>query len=188
VAERKMVVGLGNPGENYRNTRHNFGSMCVDGIVKMYGLDSKKSKSSAEVFCGRIEGYEVMVVKPGTFMNNSGVAVKQLKLFYRIPDGSIFVFHDDLDLKLCRVKLKTGGNDGGHRGVKSIDEMIGKNYNRVRLGIGRPEEKGKVADFVLEKFIPEEMEKVQETIDRISDAVPELFTRKENFINRLIYS
>jgi PTH1 family peptidyl-tRNA hydrolase len=183
-----MVVGLGNPGESYRSTRHNFGFLCVDGLVDRYGLNSKKSKFNAEVFGGYIENYEVMVVKPQTFMNSSGIAVRRLKLFYKIPDESVYVFHDDLDLKLCRVRLKIGGNDGGHNGLRSINEMIGKNYSRVRLGIGRPEEKSEINNFVLSNFTSEEMKTVQETIARVSGAIVELFAKRENFINKLLYS
>ncbi|MDR2778029.1 MAG: aminoacyl-tRNA hydrolase [Rickettsiales bacterium] len=181
-----MVVGLGNPGERYRSTRHNFGFMCIDGIVEKYGLDTRKSKFSAEIFCGSIENYDVMAVKPKTFMNNSGVAVRQLKLFYKIPEENIFVFHDDLDLELCRVKLKVGGSDGGHNGIKSIDAMIGRNYSRIRLGIGRPKEKSEIINFVTEDFTLEEIVKVKNTVVRIGSAVGELFTRRENFINRLL--
>jgi PTH1 family peptidyl-tRNA hydrolase len=180
-----MIVGLGNPGDAYRNTRHNVGFFCVDAIVQKHCLTPKKFKSDAEVFSGYIENHYVMAVKPKTFMNNSGVAIKKLKLFYKIPEEDIFVFHDDLDLKLCRVKLKIAGNDGGHNGIRSINEMIGKNYNRVRLGIGRPERKSEVVDFVLSEFTTEEMEKIQEMIGKISGAVGELFVRRENFVNKL---
>ena len=179
-----LFVGLGNIGKEYEYTRHNFGFMCVDHIVEKYGFRDKKEKFNATIFNSVIETHNVIIAKPSTYMNRSGIAVSQIKSFYKIPLENIFVFHDDLDLRLGRVKFKTGGSSGGHNGIKSIDESIGNNYNRIRLGIGRPENKDKVVDFVLDKFTSEEERKVKEVTNCVVDSIGCLFNdKKDSFVN-----
>lgn len=179
-----LFVGLGNIGKEYEYTRHNFGFMCVDHIVEKYGFRDKKEKFNATIFNSVIETHNVIIVKPSTYMNRSGIAVSQIKSFYKIPLENIFVFHDDLDLQLGRVKFKTGGSSGGHNGIKSIDEFVGNNYNRVRLGIGRPDNKDKVIGFVLDKFTNEEERKVKEVTNCVVDSIGCLFNdKKDSFVN-----
>jgi PTH1 family peptidyl-tRNA hydrolase len=180
-----LFVGLGNCGKDFENTRHNFGFLCVDSLRERYGLDSGRTKFDAEIFRGTIENRDVIIARPTTFMNNSGTAVLQIKSFYKIQNEKIFVFHDDLDLELCRIKIKTGGHDGGHRGLKSIDTMIGKAYHRIRLGIGRPAGEMDVSSFVLSRFSSEEMERVRRLNLAIADALADIFDRRENFLNRV---
>ncbi|MDR2777531.1 MAG: aminoacyl-tRNA hydrolase [Rickettsiales bacterium] len=181
-----LFVGLGNCGRNFENTRHNFGFLCVDSIRERYGLDSRRVKFNAEIFTGDVEGWNLIIAKPTTFMNNSGAAVARIKSFYRIRNEDIFVFHDDLDLEFCRIKTKTGGHSGGHNGLNSIDSMIGRDYNRVRLGIGRPENREEIHDFVLSRFTSDEMEMVNRLNSLICDSILDLFNRRENFLNRIV--
>ena len=179
-----LLVGLGNVGREYENTRHNFGFMCVDKIIEKYGINNHQTKFNADIFTGEIDNKRVMIVKPKTYMNRSGVAVSQIKSFYKIFLENIFVFHDDLDLPFLKMKYKVGGGAGGHNGLKSISEMIGKNYNRIRLGIGRPENKDQVIDFVLHKFNSSELKEIDNLNEKISNIIPKLFSdRKDDFIN-----
>ena len=181
-----LLVGLGNIGKEYENTRHNFGFICVDEIIERYNIGNHEVKFNADIYRGNIGEYSVMVAKPRTYMNRSGVAVAQIKNFYKIFLENIFVFHDDLDLDFCRIKLKCGGGAGGHNGLKSISENIGKNYNRVRLGISRPENKNDVINYVLRKFNSEELKKIRELNDDICYYITELFSsNKNNFLNRI---
>lgn len=181
-----LLVGLGNIGKEYENTRHNFGFMCVDKIIEKYDINNKQTKFNADIYTGKISEKKVMIAKPRTYMNRSGIAVSQIKSFYKIPLENIFVFHDDLDLEFLKIKYKIGGSSAGHNGIKSIDEMIGKNYSRIRLGIGRPEKKEDVIDFVLRKFSNEELELVGKLNRKISDNVDKLFSENKNkFINSI---
>lgn len=181
-----LFVGLGNIGEEYKNTRHNFGFLCVDNIIKEYSFSDKKTKFNAEIFFVKIDSKDVIIAKPTTYMNNSGSSVLQIKSFYKIPPENIFVFHDDLDLEFCRVKFKISGGSGGHNGIKSIDNSIGKNYARIRLGIGRPKEKIEVVNFVLSKFSKEELTDIERINLKISANIPRLFSeKKDSFINAL---
>lgn len=180
-----LFVGLGNIGKEYDCTRHNFGFICVDRILEKYGFQDRKDKFSATIFNSTIDGNNVLIAKPSTYMNRSGIAVSQIKSFYKIPVENIFVFHDDLDLQLGRIKFKRGGSSGGHNGIKSIDEFIGNDYYRIRLGIGRPADSNKVVDFVLNKFTSEELKKVGEVTANVTNSVEYLFDgRKDSFVNR----
>lgn len=180
-----LFVGLGNIGNEYDRTRHNLGFICVNHIIEKYGFRDKKEKFSALIFNLIIDGNNVLIAKPITYMNRSGVAVSQIKSFYKIPLENIFVFHDDLDLQLGRIKFKRGGSSGGHNGIKSIDDFIGNDYYRIRLGIGRPTDSNKVVDFVLNKFTSEELKKVEEVTANVANSVGYLFDdRKDSFVNR----
>jgi PTH1 family peptidyl-tRNA hydrolase len=164
-----LFVGLGNIGKEYENTRHNVGFLCVDEIIKKYNFSSLGRKFNANLYEGSLRGKRVIIIKPRTYMNRSGIAVSSAKNFYKISAENIFVFHDDLDLKFCRVKCKIGGSDAGHNGVKNIQEAIGKNFFRIRIGIGRPELKDKVVDFVLEKFNEEDGASINNLNCKITD-------------------
>jgi PTH1 family peptidyl-tRNA hydrolase len=179
-----LIVGLGNIGKEYENTRHNFGFLTVDEIIKKYNFGSSNKKFSSEFYQGKIDGEDVIIIKPQTYMNKSGVAVSQVKKFYKVPIENIIVFHDDLDLELGKIKVKVGGGAGGHNGLKSIDGLIGKNYIRVRLGIGRPEHKDAVHSYVLGKFNKEEQKIVDDIRVRISDLISDLFEDRVGFLNR----
>lgn len=181
-----LFVGLGNIGAQLDKTHHNLGFMCVDKIIDKFNFSNHEVKFKADLYTGTIDGKKVIIAKPRTYMNSSGIAAAQIKNFYKIHIENIFVFHDDLDLEFCRVKIKLGGSSGGHNGIKSIDENIGKNYNRIRLGIGRPEHKDDVINFVLKKFNSDELKQIDILTDKIADNVTELFKdNKDNFINKI---
>lgn len=181
-----LLVGLGNIGREYESTRHNFGFMLLDQIIEDYGLVAQSKKFKSEVFSGEIDGKKVIALKPQTYMNLSGGAVLQAASFYKIAPKNILVLHDDLDLAPMKIRVKIGGGHAGHNGLRSIDEAIGKEYMRVRLGIGRPQNaEFETADYVLGKFSREEMELVEKTNKKISDLFGELLEgRVEGFMNK----
>ena len=174
-----LLVGLGNFGKEYEKTRHNFGFMLLDQIIADYRFSVVGKKFSSEVFSGEIAGEKIVAINPQTYMNNSGVAVLEAVQFYKIPPENIIVFHDEIDLALGTVKMKIGGGNAGHNGLKSIDSVIGKEYWRVRLGVGRPANaEFEIADFVLSKFLRDEFLKVEEIKQKISGELPNLLTKK----------
>jgi PTH1 family peptidyl-tRNA hydrolase len=147
-----VLVGLGNPGEKYALNRHNIGFMAVDAIAAAYHFPPFKMKFSAAISEGTIGPHKVILCKPMTYMNLSGQSVGELIRFYKIPPAQVYVVHDDLDLEPGQVKLKIGGGHGGHNGLKSLDQHIGKEYWRVRLGIGHPGHRDAVTPYVLGNF------------------------------------
>ncbi len=149
-------VGLGNPSKKHEKQRHNVGFMAVDEIAFEYSFGSWREKMNAHIAEGEISGQKIMLVKPQTFMNRSGISVSQISKFYKISKTSIYVFYDDIDLKSGQIKLKIGGGHGGHNGLRDIDQHIGKEYWRIRIGIGRPHEKALVHNWVLNDFSLEE--------------------------------
>ncbi len=181
-----LVIGLGNIGREYEKTRHNFGFLLLEQIIEDYDFSLQSKNFKSEIYCGDISGAKIIAIKPQTFMNRSGIAVSQVASFYKIETKNIIVLHDDLDLELGRVKVKLGGGNGGHNGLRSIDEMVGKNYLRVRLGIGRPQNtEFATSDFVLGKFSLEEMQTVGKVNEKISDLADELLEgRLDGFMNK----
>ncbi len=154
-----LIVGLGNPGELYKKTRHNAGFMAVDFISNRHNfIWSSKSKFNADITSGNIGGHKVVLCKPTTFMNLSGKAVLSVMSYYKIETTKLVVIHDDIDLDFGRVKCKVGGGAGGHNGLKSIDETIGPDYYRIRVGIGKPDRQSSyVSDYVLSNFSDSEI-------------------------------
>ncbi|MDN5247715.1 MAG: aminoacyl-tRNA hydrolase [Wolbachia endosymbiont of Tyrophagus putrescentiae] len=148
-----LIVGLGNPGKQYELTYHNIGFIIVDAICKHWDFQAFSKKADYLVASGLINNNKVLLLKPQSFMNNSGIPVSKVRSFYKIPLDNILVIHDDADLQLGRVKIKKGGSSAGHNGLKSIDSFIGNNYWRLRFGIGRPEDKKSLSDYVLSKFV-----------------------------------
>lgn len=182
-----LIVGLGNIGREYEITRHNFGFLLLDQIIADYGFSLIAAKKfHSEVFAGDILGQKVIAIKPQTFMNRSGIAVYETANFYKINIENILVLHDEVDLELGKVRVKIGGGNAGHNGLKSIDESIGKNYMRLRLGVGRPQNKEySTADYVLAKFSNEELVKVSNINEKISDLIEDLIEGKaEEFMNK----
>jgi len=159
-----LFVGLGNPGSTYQKTRHNIGFRVIDKLATT--LDARDvSKNS---FQGELRKYgTLLLLKPTTFMNLSGDSVQAVKNFYKAEMDDIVVIHDDIDLPFGAVKFKIGGSDGGHNGLKSIDSKIGREYLRVRIGIGRPEYRSQVSDYVLGKFDDEQEEKIEDLVDYV---------------------
>ena len=136
-----LLVGLGNPGSNYTNTRHNIGFKIIDAINAHFKLSKQKPKFKGLLTTGNIDEKKIYAIKPLTFMNNSGTAIKELIDYFKIDAKDVFVFHDDMDIDFGKIKAKFGGSSAGHNGIESIDKFIGKDYSRVRIGIGHPKQK-----------------------------------------------
>ncbi len=181
-----LIVGLGNPGDKYKNTKHNFGFILSSQIISDYNLSLKSKNSSYELFLGKIANHDIFVLNPLKYMNLSGSPVLEVKNFYKINLSDIVVLHDDLDVEFGKIKLKIGGGNAGHNGLKDIDQFIGKDYFRLRLGIGRPENKDyEISNYVLSKFTEEELVKITDINKKISDLLPFLFKEDKNeFINK----
>jgi len=182
-----LLIGLGNIGREYESTRHNFGFLLLDQIIADHDLQAQGEKFRSEVFVGEIAGEKILALKPQTFMNLSGRAVAEAASFYKIPPKDILVFHDEIDLSLGRVKIKVGGGNAGHNGLKSIDEAVGRGYVRIRLGVGRSDNQEiAVADHVLGKFSATEMQQVRMINERISKLIGDVVLGEFNlFLNRL---
>jgi PTH1 family peptidyl-tRNA hydrolase len=172
-----LIVGLGNPGPKYADTRHNIGFMVVDALAARTQASSFSQKFKAEVATGRIAGESVALVKPLTFMNLSGDAVQPAMAFYKATPETVVVVHDDLDLPLGTLRLKKGGGHGGHNGLRHITEKIGADFVRVRAGIGRPERQSQVTSHVLAGFSVDERIVIDELITRAADAAMTLCTQ-----------
>lgn len=153
----KLFVGLGNPGTKYQGNRHNIGFMMVDLLARDYGFDGWKSKAGAQMATGRIGMTKIALLKPQSFMNKSGLPVAEAARFFKIEPENIIVFHDEIDLGEGRLRVKQGGGHGGHNGLRDIDRHIGKNYWRVRMGVGRPDTKEDVHKWVLNDFSRHDM-------------------------------
>jgi len=168
----KLVVGLGNPGKEYKNTRHNIGFEVVENLAEAPLKMNKKF--NAEISEGKINGEKIILLQPQTFMNNSGQSVAAAAHFYKIKPADILVIHDDIDLPLGKIRIKKDGSSGGHRGVESIIATLGsKNFTRLKIGVA-PEKRSKnfnAANFVLKKFAKAEEKILAETIKKTTDAV-----------------
>ena len=181
-----LLVGLGNPGSEYAQTRHNIGFMGVDELARRYSFSPFKDKLKGQIATGSIENQKIILLKPTTFMNLSGEAVLAVCSFYKIKPGNIIVFHDDMDLPVGKIRVKRGGSAGGHNGLKSIDSQIGSNYLRVRIGIGRPENKQDVVNWVLTSFSDSHQEIIDDILNKIAEYAPLLTAgNDQTFINRL---
>jgi len=173
MAEPRLVVGLGNPGPNYAPTRHNLGFMVADRLAARLGSTFKTHKrSGADIVSGRLAGRPVVLAKPRNYMNDSGRQVAPLAKFYSVSPTDIVVIHDDLDLDFGRIRLKLGGGEGGHNGLRSVASALGsKDFQRVRIGIGRPPGRKDPAVFVLEKFTRAEQAEVPTMCEQAADAI-----------------
>ena len=166
-----LLVGLGNPNPNNTNNRHNIGFLVIDEINKKFKLSKQKPKFKGLLTTGKINEQKVYAIKPLTFMNSSGVCIKELIEDFKINVKDVFVFHDDMDIDLGKVKVKFGGSSAGHNGIDSIDKNIGKNYSRVRIGIGRPNNNTAGADHVLDNFSLDEKGNVEEVTKNIIESL-----------------
>ena len=147
-----LFVGLGNPSPDSKDNRHNIGFKIIDAINQNFSLSKQKPKFKGLLTMGNIGDTKVYAIKPLTFMNNSGTCIRELIEYFKIESADIIVFHDDLDIEFGKIKAKFGGSSAGHNGIASIDKFIGKDYSRVRIGIGKPKGNIDVADFVLQNF------------------------------------
>ena len=182
-----LLVGLGNPGSNYTNTRHNIGFKIIDAINAHFKLSKQKPKFKGLLTTGNITEKKIYAIKPLTFMNNSGTAIKELIDYFKIDAKDVFVFHDDMDIDFGKIKAKFGGSSAGHNGIESIDKFIGKDYSRVRIGIGHPKQKKKVNNHVLEDFKEDEEEKINEITENIVKQLPTLIEKKIYAIKPLTF-
>ena len=173
MAGPQLVVGLGNPGPNYAHTRHNLGFMVADRLAARLGSNFKVHKrSGAEIVTGRLGGRSVVLAKPRCYMNESGLQVGPLAKFYSVPPADVLVIHDELDIDFGQIRLKIGGGEGGHNGLRSITKSLStKDYVRVRFGIGRPPGRMDPADYVLHDFVAAERKELDFLIDRAADLV-----------------
>jgi len=171
-----LVAGLGNPGPEYAGNRHNIGFMVAELLAERISGRFKAHKSRAQVVEGRIGGQRVVLAKPMTFMNLSGGPVTALRDFYKVPVGNIIAVHDELDIDYATLRLKKGGGDNGHNGLKSITKSLGPDYLRVRCGIGRPPGRMDVAAFVLKDFSSAERKELDWFVDRSADSVEALIS------------
>lgn len=166
-----LIVGLGNPGREYAQTRHNIGFMLIDRLTVRLNARGMKVQSKAIVITTQYEGRKLILAKPQTYMNLSGQAVQGLVRFYKLPLTHVLVAHDDLDLPFCAIRMRPGGGAGGQKGIKSIIEQLGTpDFARLRLGIDRPPGQMDAAAYVLQDFTPKELLTVSETLDRAADA------------------
>ena len=182
-----LFVGLGNPNPNNSNNRHNVGFLVIDAINEKFKLSKQKPKFKGLLTTGNINEQKVFAIKPLTFMNSSGICIKELVEYFKIDVKDVFVFHDDMDIDIGKVKVKFGGRNAGHNGIDSIDKNIGKNYSRVRIGIGRPKKDSTGTDHVLDNFSNDEKGNVEEVTKNITESLSilinkdlELFSSKIN--------
>lgn len=170
----KLFVGLGNPGPKYAMNRHNIGFMVLDRIAEDHGFAPWRGKFQGSVSEGRLGREKVVLLKPETFMNLSGQSVGEAMRFYKLEPGDITVFHDELDLAPGKTRVKSGGGHAGHNGLRSIHQHIGAEYDRVRLGIGHPGHKDKVAGYVLRDFAKADADWLDDVIRGCADGAPHL--------------
>ncbi len=176
-----LLVGLGNPGDKYEYNRHNIGFLAVDAIADTFGFPAYKKKYQGLMAEGNIEGEKVILLKPQTYMNNSGQSVGEAAKFYKIPLDRIAVFHDELDLAAGKIRTKKGGGNAGHNGLRSMDSHLNSNdYWRIRLGIGHPGDKAMVHNHVLSDFSKNELIWLKPLIEAIGDHVPLMVQGKDN--------
>jgi len=173
-----LFVGLGNPTPDSENNRHNVGFKIIDTINKKFGLSKQKPKFKGLLTTGNIGNEKVYAIKPLTFMNNSGICIREVIEYFKINVEDIIVFHDDLDVEFGKIKTKFGGSSAGHNGIASIDKFIGKEYSRVRVGIGKPKNNIEVADYVLQNFDDDEIIGIEKISKNISDSISILIEKK----------
>ena len=190
-----LFIGLGNPGLKYVYNRHNIGYMIIDKISELYKFPNFLKKKNSSLSIKKIENEKVILLKPTTFMNLSGISVQNIKSFYNIKNENIFVFHDEIDLEASKIKIKTGGSNNGHNGLKSLDNHIGNNYNRIRIGVGRPlqkllnKENEQISKWVLSDFSLKDNETwLHSTIEKTTYYFEDLLDKNFNKFLMNIYN
>lgn len=182
----RLLVGLGNPGTKYAGHRHNVGFMAVDAIVRRHSFSGPQSKFHGELYTGEIGGVKTIALLPQTYMNDSGRAVQAAAAFYKIEPTDIFVIHDELDLDFGRIRMKKGGGDAGHNGLRSITAAMGADYWRLRFGIGHPGLKHLVADYALTNFSSDERPVVELLLAELAARADDFMTGDVNAVqNRM---
>ena len=173
-----LFVGLGNPTPDSENNRHNVGFKIIDIMNKEFGLSKQKPKFKGLLTTGNINNKKVYAIKPLTFMNNSGICIRELIEYFKINAEDVIVFHDDLDVELGKIKVKFGGSSAGHNGIASIDKFIGKDYSRVRVGIGKPKTPIEIGDYVLQNFDQDELVGIDKISKNITESIGDLIKKK----------
>ena len=173
-----LFVGLGNPSPDNENNRHNIGFKIIDAINQKFSLSKQKPKFKGLLTTGNIGNKKVYAIKPLTFMNNSGICIRELIEYFKIDPEDVIVFHDDLDVDFGKIKAKFGGSSAGHNGIESIDKFIGKEYSRIRIGIGKPNGKNDVTEHVLKDFDEEERLEVETMTKNITNSLSILLDKK----------
>ena len=173
-----LFVGLGNPSPDNENNRHNIGFKIIDAINQKFSLSKQKPKFKGLLTTGNIGSKKVYAIKPLTFMNNSGICIRELIEYFKIESEDVIVFHDDLDIDFGKIKAKFGGSSAGHNGIESIDKFIGKEYSRVRIGIGKPNGKIKATEHVLKNFDEEEKTELKNISKNITNSLSILLDKK----------
>jgi PTH1 family peptidyl-tRNA hydrolase len=182
----QLLVGLGNPGDKYRGNRHNIGFMAIDAIAGRHGIAGFRQKFRGLIAEGTIGGQKVLLLKPQTFMNNSGDSIREVVDFYKLSPEDVTVLYDEIDLVPGKVRIKRGGGNGGHNGLRSIDPQIGTNYRRVRLGVGHPGHKDAVMPHVLNDFGKADREWLNPLLDALADNADLLVKGDDNtLMNKL---
>ena len=177
----QLIVGLGNPGKKYQYTRHNIGYMAIENIISAQHDYKVKNKFNSIIYEVIIDNNKIILVKPETYMNNSGDAVYQIANFYKINSKDIFVLHDELDIPFGKIRIKIGGGNAGHNGLKSITNKINNNYTRVRLGIGHPGKKEMVNSHVMGNFSGPEKDNLNQILNYLTNNINEILNNKEKF-------
>ena len=179
-----LFVGLGNPGSQYEETRHNIGFKVIDKLVSNFAVDGLPARDISKIsFHGKLyRSANSLFLKPTTYMNLSGKSVQPVKHFFKVELEDVIVIHDDIDLPFGAVRFKRGGGHGGHNGLKSLDEHITKEYLRVRVGVGKPEHKSQVADYVLHDFSNDEKEMTESLISHVAEACKLLAKEELNVV------
>ena len=173
-----LLVGLGNPTPDSKDNRHNIGFKVIDAINQKFSLSKQKPKFKGLLTTGNILNKKVYAIKPLTFMNNSGVCIRELIEYFKIGVEDIVVFHDDLDIDFGKIKAKFGGSSAGHNGIESIDKFVGKDYSRVRIGIGKPDSKISSSEYVLNNFSEDEKKELKKITDNIIESFSILIDKK----------
>jgi PTH1 family peptidyl-tRNA hydrolase len=166
-----LVVGLGNPGRRYASTRHNIGFTVIETLANRWSIPADGKQLGSLVGAGRIENDKALLVRPQSFMNRSGHPVRSLMGYFKLEAEAVLVIHDDVDLAFGRVQIKQGGGHGGHNGLRDLNKHAGKDYIRVRVGVGRPPQGWETADYVLGKWNAAEQNELSATVDNAADAV-----------------
>ena len=172
-----LLVGLGNPSPNNSNNRHNVGFIVIDAINSKFKLSKQKPKFKGLLTTGIIDDKKVYAIKPLTFMNSSGICIKELIEYFKIDAKDVFVFHDDMDIDIGKVKVKFGGSSAGHNGIESIDKNIGRHYSRIRIGIGRPQNNSTGVEHVLDNFSSDEKQSIEKVANNIINSLSVLITK-----------
>ena len=175
-----LLVGLGNPGAKYANNRHNIGFMAVDAIHRVHGCGPWRVRFDGYASNGTIDGEQIVLLKPLTYMNDSGRAAQQALRFFKLDPDAMIVLHDELDLPAGKLRVKAGGGHGGHNGLRSIDQHVGPYYWRVRLGIGHPGDKSLVTGYVLHDFAKADLVWVEKLLDTVAQEIPVLLAGKDS--------